>query len=1196
MLKKILFSQVSPVIKLGQKKPIELKDIPDLPTLWDPSRYEKGFDHLNGSKGGKHLILQILLVLKPQAWRLSFLILLILAFKLSSPVLIHHLISAIGLTAKGELGLMTGISIALLLCFVQLLSSIISQHYIYHSVTSTQSAINGINQRICQAVLQSKSQSINKGQIINRASGDAEVAGASLWAMGELLQITLTAIGTAAVLIYYIGTAAIPPIFLLGGLIPVSRWFSSKFAFLQGEVMKNRDDRVSRMSQFLSGIKVIKSFVWERPVRSEISEIRKNEISSWNRLTNYKAFSTGIFMLASLSVTLLAFTIYVMQGNTLTPAKAFTCLMLFSYLEPCFRQLPKILGDVTSSFVAGDRISSLLSESETMNQKLTHNSDEIKLIDVTVDYPAQPAALKNISLTIRAGESIAVVGSVGSGKTTFLKTIMSEIHPSKGHVLKNRAMSTSYVPQDPFLFHGSLLSNISLGGEVNEIRLNEALFTSCLDHDLRSFPGRLETEILEGGGNLSGGQKQRVNLARAAFHAPELVLLDDPLSALDPFTEKEVVERLIFGQWKNKTRIMATHRLGSLKRFDRIVFLEKGEVVAVGSLDELMKRESFRLFMRDQEKESSDVPKKKEVETVSIKSEGATVKVSEEEEINTGEVALRLYKDYFKAMAGFSTKNYPKTFALLLGTALLAMLFPILQNSWLSRWTQSLSSGTTHLGFYLGIYAFIGFGTTIIGAFQHFIWSRMAVKAAEALHVNALEGILKTPLRFFDANPTGRILNRFSRDLDAIERDLSWSLEDAVMASLNSFGAVLVMIFALPFMALIVFPVLAVYWYLQKAYRTCMRETKRLQSQFRSPRISSIQEVLDGAAVIRCYKAEAFFSDRFTRALSDYQKAFYGVVLINRWFSIRIPLISSLLSLTAAVGVILMGRYGAITEGIAGMAIVYAFRFWDSLNWTVRAFGEAEAQMTSVERLEALSQLKPECTLEAASNHPIKGDIRFQNVFARYAPHLPDVLKDADFSIPAGSKVGVVGRTGAGKSTLFSLLHRFIQCQEGSITIDNIDIKLLPVSFLRQSIGTIPQNPVLFAGTIRQNLDPLNYYSDDQLHLILRKAHIDFLREGLSTKVSEGGSNFSRGQKQLLCLARALVRQSQIIIVDEATASVDAKTDALIRQILMHDCPEVTVLIIAHKLQSVSECDMIIEMRDGKVLETTYRNEVALSA
>lgn len=1197
MLKKILFSHVSPIIKVGQKKPLEIQDIPELPELWNPETYIEGFDHLDGKKGGRSLIYQILNVLRPQAKKLFALIMVMLVLKMLSPVLIHKLIESIGLAAKGEIGLLTGISTAVFLCVVQLFNAILGQHYVYHSVTSTQSAVNGINQRICQAILRSRQAAGNKGQVINRAGGDAELAGATLWAIGELVQIVLTAVLTASILVYYIGTAAIGPLILLAMLMPLSRWFSSRFASLQSEIMKHRDDRVTKMSQFLSGIRVIKAFVWEKVVRTEITDIRANERNTWKRLTAYKAFSTGTYHLASLMVSLLAFAVYIMQGNTLTAAKAFTCLTLFSYLEPCFRQLPKILGEVTSSFVAGDRISSIIVEHENPDNLLSsEDSTVLSFMNVTVDYEGHKNALEGIDLNITKGESIAVIGPVGSGKTTFIKTVLGDLNPVSGGFLKTN-LKFGYVPQDPFLFHGSLQENILLGkANVSEETLNSALHVSCLDHDLAYFPDGLSTEISEGGGNLSGGQKQRVNLARAACHSGDLLLLDDPLSALDPSTEKEIINRLIFGEWKNKTRIVTTHRLAFLNRFDRIIFLDKGKVIADGPFDLLMEDESFKAFYHGHKKDEEKETKKAAPPLITSARKTSQNKVVDDEEHKTGEVALGLYWEYFKAMAGFSRKHYPKTFSLLILTALSAMTFPILQNTWLSKWTESLSGNERHDFFYLSIYALIGLVTLLVCAFQHFFWSRRAVDAAEALHKNALEGVLATPVRFFDANPSGRILNKFSRDLDAIEKDLSWSLEDAVMACLNSIGAVFVMIFALPFMGILVLPVLALYWFLQKVYRTCMRETKRLQSQFRSPRISSIQEVLDGAPVIRCYGAEVFFQKRFTKALGDYQKAFYGVVLINRWFSIRIPLVSSVLSLAAATGVILLGRYGGISEGIAGMALLYAFRFWDSLNWTVRAFGEAEAQMTSVERLESLSSLHPEADVKPTDTFtPIQGEIHFQNVFARYAPHLPDVLKGADFRIPAGSKVGVIGRTGAGKSTLFSLLHRFIECNDGKIMIDQKDISQFPLTLLRESIGTIPQNPVLFAGTIRQNLDPLNYYSEEELQHVLKKAHLDFLRDGLDTKVSESGSNFSRGQKQLICLARALIRQSQIIIVDEATASVDAKTDALIRDILMNECPDITVLIIAHKLQSVSQCDMIIEMRDGKVLDTTFPRE-ALSA
>ncbi len=1209
MLKKIIFSHVTPLIKQGYKQPLAPNDLPQVPKLWNPNSYVKEFDQLSGKRGGKYLILQILKILMPQARNLSILLFFLFVLKMASPVLIHKLIEAVGMAARGEMSLFSGVLVALSLCAVQLISAIIGQHYVYHSVTSTQSAINGINQRICHSILRSLTLENKKGQVINRANSDAELAGATLWALGEVIQIALTMLGTGLLLFYYLGSAAIAPLLIMASLMPLSRWFSRRFARMQTDIMLYRDERVGRMSQFLDGIRVIKSFVWEQFVRSEIGTIRQKEHKAWKKLINYKAFSTACYLLASLSVALVGFGIFIWQGNELSAATAFTCLTLFGYLEPCFRQLPKILGEVSSSIVAGDRIASLLSESEkeSSDDEVSIHSNhgpEVSLKSITVDFDGK-RILDSIQLNISAGESIAVIGSVGSGKTTLLKTLLGEIKPDKGNVLFNqshkRNFSCAYIPQDPFLFHSTLLDNITLGKELEtEIQLESALHASCLDHDLLFMADGLHTEISEGGGSLSGGQKQRVNLARAAIHDPGLILMDDPLSALDPRTEREIVDRLIFGVWKDRTRVVTTHRLEHLKRFDRILLIDNGSIVANGGFDELLTQNlSFKDYYLEHQKAEQDeneillpAPGKVPAQKAPSALGQSSAKVVEEEEQKTGEVSLKLYWDYLKAMANFSRTNLPKTIFFLLLTSLSAMLLPIAQNSWISQWTQNLKGSHSY---YLSVYAGIGLLTLMVCAIQHFYWSRKAITAAESLHKNALNGVLSTVLRFFDANPSGRILNRFSRDMDAVEKDLSWSLEEAFMALLNSLGAVFVMLLSLPFMAVVVLPVVALYWFLQKAYRSCMREAKRLMAVARSPRISSIKEILDGSAVIRCYQAEDFFQNRFSSALHDYQKAFYSVVLINRWFSIRIPLVSSLLSCSAAVGVIFMGRFGGLSEGLAGMALVYAFRFWDSLNWTVRAFGEAEAQMTSVERLESLSTLDCELSSNVThheKDHDLGGEISFNNVIASYAPHLPNVLKGASFCIPAGSKVGVVGRTGAGKSTLFNLLHRFIECKEGDIRIGDRDIKEVPLFELRQSIATIPQNPILFAGSLRENLDPMNEYSDKELLEVLALTQLNFLGQGLQTQVKNGGNNFSRGQKQLICLARALVRKSKIIIVDEATASVDGKTDNLIREILMNECPDLTVLIIAHKLQSVSKCDMIIEMGDGKVLQTTYPLEM----
>jgi ABC-type multidrug transport system fused ATPase/permease subunit len=1188
MLKKTFFTHVSPLIKLGQKRPLELRDLPELPSLWNPAAHLSGFEQLRASATGKNFIFQVLKVLAPQGRRLGWFIFLLLLFKIFIPILIHQLISAVGSVSRGEMTFSHGLLIALALCSTQLFCAVVGQHYIYHAVTSTQSAVNGLNQRIYDAVLFSK-KITNKGQVINRASSDAESAGASLWAMGEVVQIVTTMIATTTLLFFYLGTAAFAPLVILALLVPQGRLFSKRFARVQGEIMNHRDERVGRMSQFLDGIKIIKSFVWEKFVSQEINKVRIQEERSWKLLAKYKSYSTASFIFASVLVSTVAFGVYLLQGKTLSAATAFTCLTLFSYLEPCLRQLPKLLGEVSSSFVSGKRISELLEEA-TQASPMESKSESISLSNVSFNFENHPSLFQNVNLKINKGESIAVVGAVGSGKSTLLKILLGELSPTEGMIQVPRVRK-AYVPQDPFLFQGTLEENISLGHSLHDQDyLTKALFASCLDHDLEFMPNGLATFVSENGGNLSGGQRQRVNLARAALHAPEVILMDDPLSALDPLTEKQIITRLIFGMWNQQTRIVSTHRLKYLSKFDRILYVEEGRIWS-GTFSELYAvHKSFRQFCSehqhaDAEEEAliSNSPQK----APALMSSGQSFSGSIEPEVKgVGEVSLKLYWTYFKAMSRYSRKGLPLTLALLSLTALSAMAMPIVQNKWLAKWTQDLGS-ENHFS-HLFIYAGIGFLTLIVCAFQHYYWSVKAVDAAQSLHTRALDGVLSTVLRYFDANPTGRILNRFSRDLDAVEKDLSWSLEDSFMALLNSIGAVLVMISALPFMAVVVLPVAAVYYVLQKSYRGCMRETKRLMSVARSPRISTIQEALDGAAVIRCFKAESFFKARFTVALKDYQTAFYGVVLINRWFSIRIPLVSSLLSFTAAVGIIYLGGNGKISEGIAGMALVYAFRFWDSLNWTVRAFGEAEAQMTSVERLDQLAILEKEVDRKSSGNK-FRGDIDFKDVVAGYAPHLPDVLKGTSFSVKAGTKVGVIGRTGAGKSTLFSLLHRFIEPRAGEILIDDCDIRNFSLSELRQGIAMIPQSPILFAGTIRSNLDPQGIYEDEELLQVLKKAHVNFfLRSGLDDKVSESGSNFSRGQRQLLCLARALLRQTQIIIVDEASASVDARTDFLIRDVLMKECDGVTVLIIAHKPESVSECDVIIEMKDGRVLSTSF--------
>jgi ABC-type multidrug transport system fused ATPase/permease subunit len=402
-----------------------------------------------------------------------------------------------------------------------------------------------------------------------------------------------------------------------------------------------------------------------------------------------------------------------------------------------------------------------------------------------------------------------------------------------------------------------------------------------------------------------------------------------------------------------------------------------------------------------------------------------------------------------------------------------------------------------------------------------------------------------------------------------------------------------VLVGVLPATIVVIVPVICLFVRVQSMYRRCAREAQRIYSISRSPRFAHFKETMNGLAVIRGLHKGGHFTEEFFKVVAHNQRDFHGMVSLNRWFSVRVPLVGSLVSLGVAAGVVLAAHGGTLGAGVAGLVLIYAMRFWESLNWAVRSFAEVESRMTSVERLRTYGRIEqePEILLDKPNalpdeTWPLAGTIEFRDVVARYAEHLPDVLKGVSFRIPGGAKAGIIGRTGSGKSTAFQALFRFIEARSGAILIDGKDIRGIPLARLRRSIAIIPQDPTLFRGRLRDNLDRFAQHSDEALWRALERAHLKTfaagLPGGLEAEVKENGHNFSQGQRQLMCLARALLVDARIIVMDEATASVDVETDALIQETIRRECRDRTVLIIAHRLGTVEDCDLVIDLEDGR--------------
>ncbi len=1194
--KNFFFFNVSPLVKKGQEKILTFDDLLPIPieVRLDKSQTAAPIDTSSQKKFLKCIILeQKKLVFR--AW--SFYLLGITA-SLISPLLINQFITRLTNLSKGTEGYETIIPVAIGIGLIGIMTGIGYQHNFYGTLRANTKIIARLNRLIFEQALklsQSARQKVNVGDVVNHMSSDSEAIADLPMLLGDLGWATLLTLGSISMLFYYLGWTALIAVGILALLTPVTRKVAKSFMHLEDEMMKKRDQRVSLMGQVLQSMRLVKYFVWEKEISNQVAQVRSEEIKARRSLAKAEMLSGVSFMAISTLVLFVALWVHVLRGEALSPALVLTCVSLFGLLQEPIGHLPGVLSRIINAWVSSKRIIDFL-KAETVEARIVTPRNMMGNADFIfnhVHYESSNGSFKfhDLNFQIERGSTVAIVGEVGSGKTTLLQLMLQEIKATRGQIHLGQD-SVGYVSQESYIMNATVLENLKMGKEkISRDKLDHALYVTAMERDISHLPGGLQTEIGEKGVNLSGGQKQRLALGRCFLQDPEIVLLDDPLSAVDVHTEDFLVEHLILHAWKEKTVIIATHRLEALGEFDRILFLDKGRIAGDGTLSELlMTSEVFKHFYSHHLEVQAMEQNSMGLDTMAGENARPESRLMSDEDREQGAVKGSLYWDYVRALGG-EGRHHKLIIAVLILGVLSVSVSPLLNQWWLSWFSGHPEKISALQG--VMIYGIIAALSLVILTCSQIFWLQRGIKAGVELHDKMLAGVLKAPVRFFDTTPVGRLLQRFSRDLESVDVQLQWSFEAAVQSLFQIIVSLTLIVVSVPLVLVMVLPVGLIYWKLQLAYRASAREAKRMDSIARSPRYAHFKETLGGLPIIRAYKKEAWFREQFFNFLEKSQKASVNNFLLNRWFSIRIPMIGGLISGTTALCLIYSVYSGHLSAATAGLVVIYSMSFWGALNWGIRILSDLESRMTSIERIRFMTQIPSEklfLTEERSnvdSNWPTHGHIRFSGVHARYDESLPEVVKGLNVDIPGQSQVGIVGRTGAGKTTLFQMLYRFINIHEGTIEIDGVNIASVDLETLRSRLAIIPQDPTLFMGTLRSNLDPYSRKSDDEIWKVLKETGMYDLVQNFPLKlmspISDGGANLSQGQRQLFCLARALLLNAKIIMLDEATASVDVVSDAKIQRVLRRELKDKTVLVIAHRLGTVADLDYLMVMNDGRL-------------
>ncbi|GMP73746.1 hypothetical protein CsSME_00031406 [Camellia sinensis var. sinensis] len=1063
------------------------------------------------------------------------------------------------------------------------------------------------------------------GKITNLMTTDAESLQQICQSLHTLWSAPFRIIIAMFLLYQQLGVASLLGALMLVLLFPVQTFVISKMQKLSKEGLQRTDKRIGLMNEILAAMDTVKCYAWENSFQSKVQSVRTDELAWFRKAQLLAACNSFILNSIPVIVIVISFGLFTLLGGDLTPARAFTSLSLFAVLRFPLFMLPNIITQVVNANVSLKRLEELLLAEERIllpNPPIEPGLPAISIKDgyFSWDSKAEKPTLSNINLDIAMGSLVAVVGSTGEGKTSLVSAMLGELPPVADASVVIRG-TVAYVPQVSWIFNSTVRENILFGSVFESARYEKAIDVTALQHDLELLPGGDLTEIGERGVNISGGQKQRVSMARAVYSNSDVYIFDDPLSALDAHVGRQVFEKCIKEELRGKTRVLVTNQLHFLSQVDRIILVHEGMVKEEGTFEYLSnngvlfqklmenagKMEEYVEEKEDDENASHETAKpvangmtnelSKDAAQTDKKKEGKSILIKQEER-ETGVVSGKVLKRYKDALGGLCVVM------ILFTCYVLTEVLRISSSTWLSTWTDQSSSTRYGPGFYNLIYALLSFGQVMVTLANSFWLITASLYAAKRLHDAMLNAILRAPMVFFHTNPLGRIINRFAKDLGDIDRNVAVFV-NMFLGQVSQLLSTFVLIGIVSTMSLwAILPLLLLFYAAYLYYQSTSREVKRLDSITRSPVYAQFGEALNGLSTIRAYKAYDRMANINGKSMDNNIRYTLVNMSANRWLAIRLETLGGLMIwLTATFAVMQNGRADN-QEAFAstmGLLLSYALNITSLLTGVLRLASLAENSLNAVERVGTYIDLPSEGPSIIEGNRPppgwpSSGSIKFENVVLRYRPELPPVLHGLSFTVPPSDKVGIVGRTGAGKSSMLNSLFRIVELERGRILIDGYDIAKFGLTDLRKVLGIIPQAPVLFSGTVRFNLDPFSEHNDADLWEALERAHLkDVIRRnslGLEAEVSEAGENFSVGQRQLLSLARALLRRSKILVLDEATAAVDVRTDALIQKTIREEFKSCTMLIIAHRLNTIIDCDRIILLEAGRVLEYATPEEL----